>query len=135
MIVDYSYYHDTYKGNLVPETSFDRFSLKAQQKVMMRILGRDFSDHVLNVKNAICEIIEIYYNQKLNKDKMNDLTINNNSIITSEKVGDYSRSYGNVNLQELKSVTGEEYIESEINDSLERNLLLTGLLFQGIIGV
>ena len=135
MIVDYSYYHDTYKGNLVPETSFDKFSLKAQQKVMMRILGRDFSDHVLNVKNAICEIIEIYYNQKLNKDKMNDLTINNNSIITSEKVGDYSRSYGNVNLQELKSVTGEEYIESEINDSLERNLLLTGLLFQGIIGV
>lgn len=134
MIVDYDYYIHTFDGDLVPEESFDKFSLKAEQTVMIRILGKDYSSHILEVKNAICEILEIYYNQKLNKDKMNELT-NNNSIITSEKVGDYSRSYGNVNLQELKSITSNEYIESEINDSLERNLLLTGLLYQGIIGV
>ena len=134
MIVDYDYYIHTFDGDLVPEESFDKFSLKAEQTVMIRMLGKDYSHHLLKVKNAICEILEIYYNQKLNKDKMNELT-NNNSVITSEKVGDYSRSYGNVNLQELKSITSDEYIESEINESLERNLLLTGLLFQGIVGV
>jgi len=135
MIVNYEYYNTIFSGNLVPEEAFNRFSIQAQQIVLINIMGKDYSNYETQVKNTICEVIEICYNQKLLKEKIKDISIGDSKIITSETVGKHSRSYGGTSIDELKKISNDDVVNKEIKDIIERNLLLTGLLERSVLSV
>lgn len=134
MLVDYEYYTNTFKGDLVPQDKFDKLSQIAESEVMASILGKDYTGFETNVKNAICEIIEVFYNQELIKGKYMGTIIGNEKIITSEKVGDYSRNYSSNSSKDLQELLAKSEQEAtiEIGNILRKNLLLTGLLYCGI---
>lgn len=134
MLVDYNYYTNTFKGDLVPQDKFDKLSQISESEVMASILGKDYTGFETNVKNAICEIIEVFYNQELIKEKYIGTITGSESVITSEKVGDYSRNFGNASSKDLQDILKKEEQEAniKIGDILRRNLLLTGLLYCGI---
>ena len=134
MLVDYEYYTNTFKGDLVPQDKFDKLSQISESEVMASILGKDYTGFETNVKNAICEIIEVFYNQELIKEKYMGTITGSESVITSEKVGDYSRNFGNASSKDLQDILKKEEQEAntKIGDILRRNLLLTGLLYCGI---
>ena len=134
MLVDYEYYINTFKGDLVPQDKFDKLSQIAESEVMTSILGRDFTNFEKQVKTAICEIIDVFYNQELIKEKYMGTITGSESVITSEKVGDYSRNFGNASSKDLQDILKKEEQEAniKIGDILRRNLLLTGLLYCGI---
>lgn len=125
--ITYEYYTDTYKGSVIPSTSFDRVGLKASYQIDLFILGKDFTnyngvDYTDNVKMATCSIAEILYNQD---------TFTNNSIggaVTSESIGDYSRSFSN-----QEQITAET--KKRIDRELSTYLGMTGLLYRGIRNV
>lgn len=134
MLVDYNYYINTFKGSLVPEEKFDKYSQKAECEVMTSILGKDYTGFETKVKTAICEIIEVFYNQELIKEKYMGTIIGNEKIITSEKIGDYSRNYSSNSSKDLQELFSKSKQEAtiEIGNILRKNLLLTGLLYCGI---
>lgn len=134
MLVDYEYYTNTFKGDLVPQDKFDKLSQISELEVMASILDKDYTGFETNVKNAICEIIEVFYNQELIKEKYMGTITGSESVITSEKVGDYSRNFGNASSKDLQDILKKEEQEAntKIGDILRRNLLLTGLLYCGI---
>lgn len=135
MIVDYGYYSGTFAGDLVPANKFRRNSIKAQQMVMIYILGKNYNEYKEEVKNTICEVAEIYYNQELKKEKIKNIFVGDSKIITSETVGKHSISYSGISIEELKKTSSDEFVNSEIKDVVERNLLLTGLLNRAVSNV
>ena len=134
MIVDYEYYVDTFKGNLVPEAKFKKLSQIAETEVLTSILGKDYTGFETNIKNAICEIIDVFYNQEQIKEKYMGTITGSEKVITSEKVGDYSRNFGSTSSKDFQELLRKEEQEMniKIGDILRRNLLLTGLLYCGI---
>ena len=90
--VDYEFYTDTYKGSKISSTSFNQYGLRASYKVNEQILGKDYTtygdvDNETNVQMATCSIADILY------DEDTLLSNTSNGAITSEKIGDYSKSY------------------------------------------
>lgn len=129
--IDFDYYKETYKGNIVPQEIFDKFATKASGKVRNIIFNRDISIFENVVKNATCSVVDILYNQYLNQEKLKGIITGTDKIVTSEKVGDWSRNISNISIDELKQFASDEYTESLINNTLEDYLLSTGLLYCG----
>ena len=134
MLVDYNYYINTFHGELVPQNKFDRLSQMAESELNISIMGKDYTGFEKNVKSAVCEIIELFYNQELIKEKFMDSISEGKGAITSEKIGDYSRNFSSNSSKDLQDLSNklEQEKNSKIGDILRRNLLLTGLLYCGI---
>lgn len=84
------------------------------------------------MKDATCSVADILYNQYLNKDKIKSIINGSEKIITSEKVGDYSRNIQNVSSSELIAFASEESVQKEISREIEKKLFFTGLLYGGV---
>ncbi len=133
--IDYTYYHNTFGGDLIPQNKFDKIATITSSKVRNRIFNRDITGYENKVKNATCLVAELYYTQELNKDKLKGVIDGTDAIITSEKVGDYSRNISNINFSKLQKITSNEYFNQEMENILEENLLYTNLLYVGINNV
>lgn len=131
--IDYTYYSQTFGGTLIPQTNFNKYATEASNKVRNAIMNRDITGYETQVKTATCLVAECVYNQTLNKNKINNVISGTDSIITSEKVGDYSRTLANVSASELESLI--EKSSKEIDGILKDYLLTTGLLYNGIVNV
>ena len=131
MIVDYEYYIETYEGDLVPEERFTYYSQKAEIKVLSRI-NNNYNDYLDKVKSAICEVIDILYNQSKIKERIRSTVSGDSQVLASEKVGDYSRSYSTTSISDLEKYSSDEYINSQIEEKLFDYLFKTGLLYRGI---
>lgn len=131
--IDYEYYSLTFGGTLIPQTDFIKMSTQASMKVKNVITGKDISQFEDQVKTATCLVAECLYNQAQRKLKMNNVINGSDAIITSEKVGDYSRTLSNVSASELKALV--DGADDEINDILNECLLTTGLLYSGMVNV
>lgn len=131
MLVDFTYYTDTYDGDLVPIEKFDKFSQKAEMKVLVRLNG-SYTDYLTEVKDAICEVIDILYNQSKIKENMNSTITGDSQVLSSEKVGDYSRSYSAVSISDIEKYSSDEYVDKQIEETLFDYLFKTGLLYRGI---
>lgn len=131
MIVDYEYYVETYEGDLVPEERFNYYSQKAEVKVLSRI-NNNYNDYLDKVRSAICEVIDILYNQSKIKERINSTVSGDSQVLASEKVGDYSRSYSTTSISDLEKYSSDEYINSQIDEKLFDYLFKTGLLYRGI---
>lgn len=127
---DYTYYTDTFGGSLIPQTNFSKFATKASLIIYNRILGKDITDYETIVKNTCCEVAEILYNQNLNEEKIKEIADGTQTVITSEKVGDYSRNLSSVGVSELKTLVDNS--TTQINTVIDENLLMTGLLYAGV---
>jgi hypothetical protein len=84
------------------------------------------------MKNVTCSIAEILYNQFLNKKRLNNILNGSELIISSEKVGDYSRNINNASISDLEKLCSDEYVKNLIYEELEDYLLSTGLLYCGV---
>lgn len=129
--IDYDYYTKTYGGDLIPQEKFDKFAKGASYEVKLRIQNKDIFNFETEVKDATCSVADIIYNQYLNKEKIKNIINGSEKIITSEKVGDYSRNIQNVSSSELIAFASEESIQKEINQEIEKKLFFTGLLYGG----
>lgn len=132
--VDYEYYIKTFVGDgkPIPQQEFEKYATKASNKVRNRIFNKDISLFENEIKNVTCSIADILYNQYLNKKRLNNMLNGSELIISSEKVGDYSRNISNVSICDLERICSDEYIKSLIELELEDYLLATGLLYCGV---
>lgn len=131
--IDSDYYYFTFKGDTIPQEKFEMYATKASDEVRLRIMNRDISNCKTEVKNATCSVADILYNQAQIKQKMQDIILEAKKIITSEKVGDYSRNFSSVTLSELQKEL--DSTACKINDEIEKSLLFTGLLYSGVVDV
>lgn len=129
--IDYSNYISDYTGKLIPQNEFDKYASRASGIVRNAIFNRDITYFEKEVINATCSVAELLYNQYLNKEKIRKIMDGTDKIITSEKVGDYSRNIGSISIDDLKKVSADDYIEMQIIQVLEDYLLSTGLLYCG----
>lgn len=130
--IDEKDYYDIYEKDLIPDEKFEEYATKASNKIRSYILNKDVSLFKKEVKNATCSVAEILYNQYLIKEKIKNISLGNEKVISSEKVGDYSRNMSNVSISELEKLCSEEYIKNQIDEEIENQLLWTGLLYSGV---
>ena len=130
--INYDYYIETYKGSLIPQDDFDKYAIKASGKVRNRIFNRDISLFEIEVKNATCSVADILYNQSLNQERIKNIANGTEKVISSEKVGDYSRNISNMSIDDLRKLSSNEYIDCLIEEEIEDYLLVTGLLYCGV---
>ena len=131
--IDYTYYSQTFGGTLIPQTNFNKIATEASNKVRNAIMNKDITGFETQVKTATCLVAECVYNQTLNKNKINNVISGTDTIITSEKVGDYSRTLSNVSTSDLETLI--KGTSKEIDDILNDYLLMTGLLYNGVVNV
>lgn len=131
--IDYQYYSVTFGGTLIPQTNFNKIATEASNIVRNSIMNRDITGYETQVKTATCLVAECVYNQTLKKNKINNVISGTDSIVTSEKVGDYSRTLSNVSASELKTLIADT--SKEIDGILQDYLLMTGLLYNGVVNV
>lgn len=131
--IDYQYYSVTFGGTLIPQTNFNKIATEASNIVRNSIMNRDITGYETQVKTATCLVAECVYNQTLKRNKINNVISGTDSIITSEKVGDYSRTLSNVSASELKTLIADT--SKEIDGILQDYLLMTGLLYNGVVNV
>ena len=129
--IDYNDY-TKFGGNLIPQEKFDKFAKGASYEVRLRIQNRDISNFENEVKDATCSVADILYNQFTEKEKIKNIVSGNEKVITSEKVGDYSRNISAITLNDLLSLSSDEETSKEINKIIEQYLLFTGLLYGGM---
>ena len=130
--IDYDYYTNNFGGDLIPQENFNKFANGASYEIRLRIQNRDISNFEIKVKNATCSVADILYNQFTKKEKIKNIVSGAEKVITSEKVGDYSRNISAVTLNYLLSLSSDEEVAKEINKIVEQYLLFTGLLYGGI---
>ena len=131
--IDYEYYSLTFGGTLIPQIDFLNTATQASAKVRNAIGGKDITGFESQVKTATCLVAECLYNQTQRKQKINNVINGEDRIITSEKVGDYSRTISNVGSTELQTLINNT--SKEIDEILKDYLLTTGLLYNGIVNV
>lgn len=109
--VDYTYYHSTYHGEL-DETAFNSVIIKAQAKVDFftnyRII--EIND---SIKNATCALCDLFYKKE------------HSSIVSSESVGNHSRSYA------VTAKTDADW-NKEAYEIVTEYLGNTGLMYRGL---
>lgn len=130
--IDYNYYTNTFNGDLIPQKEFEKYAIKASNKVRNRIFNRDIILFETEVKNATCSVADILYNQYLKQERLENILNGTEKVISSEKVGDYSRNISNISIEDLKKISSNEYTDSLIENELEDYLLVTGLLYCGV---
>lgn len=134
MIVDYSYYTDTYLGNKISnKDDFNRVEIKASSQILKLIMNRDYSnwngkDYTEQVKMATCSIIDILYDLEETENAMKKKQ--SGKTISSEKVGDYSRNFENASYKELQEQSSN--IDSKIEKEASNFLWYTGLMNRSV---
>ena len=128
--IDDNYYYDTFEGKLIPQAEIDKYVTLASREIRLRIFNKPINGYEILVKDTTCRVAEILYNQNLKKERIDSVLKGNEKIITSEKVGDYSRNISAVSLADLKA--DYENTDNKITEEVEKELLFTGLLYSGV---
>lgn len=127
-LIDYNYYSKVYGGSSIPESSFDKYSIKSSSQINLFTSNRITDDNITeSIKNAVCEVAELIYNQEMLVNKIED----DSKEVSSETVGPHSKSYVNKsNLKSQRILTKEE-----LNKACYRicytYISNTGLMFRG----
>lgn len=132
-LVDCDYYNATYGAFNIPEASFDTYSIKASSKINYYTFNKINqtmldSDIGKNIKNAVCEIIELLYSQDELKKELNDSTLE----VASETVGPHSKSYVNKASLKYQRVLSDDELNKECYQICRQKLAFSGLMYGGI---
>lgn len=131
--IDSAYYYNTYNGELIPHEQIKKYVTKASNVIRNRILNRDIKNYEEIVKNTTCQVADLLFNQNEFEEKIKLVASGAEKVITSEKVGDYSRNISTTTIDDLKNLSLD--IEKKIDEVIEENLFFTGLLYMGICDV
>lgn len=134
MYADYEFYTTKYFGELVSDTEYPKYELKARDELnyytRMRIPFVN-EDKMNKVKMCECKLIDLLYNydQEVKKIKeYEDKSIQ--GVVASETVGKQSVSYQKATLRDIKVVEKER--DEMISKIIRKDLSMTGLLYRGI---
>ena len=116
-MVDYAYYTGVYCGSVIPADKFPYYERKASAYVDAETFGHIDKNNIPNeVKEAVCSAAEECYRVCENKAVSDG--------VTSEKVGDYSVTYGG-------TLTDRDSAEKSMNAAVKIYLGNTGLMYRG----
>lgn len=136
MYSDYEFYTNEYFGELVSESDYPKYELKARNELDYYTLNRipNYDDKNGIIKMCQCELIDLLceYDQEIKKNKEYENKMIQ-GVVASETVGKQSVSYQKVTLRDIKTVKDER--DKEIKKLINRRLWSTGLLFQGVYHV
>lgn len=124
---DYSFYKNTYKGNM-PETDFNKVIVRASYEVQKNIFNRDIKGYEDEVQMATCSVADILLKVEQLENKKDTILSNNN--LKSESVGDYSRTFDTLGIDNVNVEISNQ--KEKIKEELRRYLLHTGLLYRGV---
>lgn len=113
MYADYDFYLNTYFGNAIPEEDFPRLSTRASDYI--RSATRGLSDTVDGwqmdaVRKASCAVADALLDEEI----MTAGAFSGEKTVSSETVGEWSRSYGSSSF----SAAAAEQIEKRKTDAL-----------------
>lgn len=131
--IDSTYYYDTYNGELIPHEEFEKYAMKASSIIRNRILNRDIKKYEEIIKNTTCQVADLLFNQNEFEEKIKSVASGTEKVITSEKVGDYSRNISATTIDDLKKLSLDT--KKKIDEVIEENLFFTGLLYMGMCDV
>lgn len=113
--VTYDWYKGTFKGQTIPDTAaFDGVIIEAEAYIKYITRGK-ITEATGDVKNAICAVAEVIYNQ----------AHDGAPAVSSESVGNHSKSYT------TKTISTAER-EAEKARKARLYLSRTGLLYGGL---
>ena len=130
--IDSNDYYYKYNFKTIPTDLFENIAKSASYEVKLRIHNKDITGHEEEVKYTTCLVADIIYEKYLMQKEMKDIITTKNKIITSEKIGDWSRNYNNVGIADLISLSSDEETSAKITNVCETNLYFTGLLYGGL---
>ena len=128
--INYTYYCKTYNGELISHEEFEKYAMKSSSIIRNRILNRDIKNYEEIVKNTTCQVADLLFNQNEFEERIKLVASGTEKVITSEKVGDYSRNISATTLTDLKNLSLDT--KKKIDEVIEENLFFTGLLYMGI---
>lgn len=113
--VDFSYYQNTYHGNVLKATDFENAELEAEAFVNAVTFGRirKLPEIPECVKNAVCAVAEIIHRRNEKQ----------NNTVSSESNDGYSVSY--------VTATNDEDYRKELLSKVKMWLSGTGLMYKG----
>jgi len=124
---DYDFYKNTYKGDML-ETDFNKVIVRASYEVQKNIFNRNIKDYEDEVQMATCSVADILLKVEQLENKKNTILSNNN--LKSESVGDYSRTFDTLGIDNVNTEISNQ--KEKIKEELRRYLLHTGLLYRGV---
>lgn len=125
--IDYDFYTNTYKGDM-PETDFNKVIVRASYEVQKNIFNRDIKGYEDEVQMATCSVADILLKVEQLENKKDTILSNNN--LKSESVGDYSRTFDTLGIDNVNVEISNQ--KEKIKEELRRYLLHTGLLYRGV---
>lgn len=123
---DYDFYKNIYKGDM-PETDFNKVIVRASYEVQKNIFNRDIKGYEDEVQMATCSVADILLKVEQLENKKDTILSNNN--LKSESVGDYSRTFDTLGIDNVNVEISNQ--KEKIKEELRRYLLHTGLLYRG----
>ena len=116
-LVDYTYYTDIYNGFKVPSEQFNYYSERATEEIesIVTVIMTDEQKSLDEVKRCACEVTEKLYN------------LDNEKELSSERVGNYSRTFNTSRPQHSK--------ERMIYTICEKHLGKLNLIYGGCTNV
>ena len=132
-LINYEDYHD-YVGNNkdaetnVPSDLFNKYCLDSCRRVVRYTSNRVNKDNITkDIKDTICQIMDLLYSQDKLIAKLND----DKATVASETVGPHSKSYVNKTSLQEKRILSSAELDRECYRICYNNLVHTGLMFRG----
>ena len=129
---NYDFYNSTYKGDM-PKDKFDKLVIGASYEVQKNIFNRDITNYEDEVQLATCSVADILFQIEQIEQRKSKLVSSGSSdkIISSESVGDYSRTFANTNnMKDLEDEISNQ--KNKIQEEIRKYLLHTGLMYRGV---
>ncbi len=129
---NYEFYINTYMGTM-PESEFNKQVIGASYEVQKQISNKDITGYKDEVQLATCSVADILYKIELIEQRKAKLMSNakDDKVIASESVGDYSRTFANINsTKDLEEEISNQ--KANIKEEIRKYLLDTGLLYRGV---
>lgn len=126
IFVDFNYYQNTYRGDILTEQNFTKYASKAcnyiSAETMDRIKDSTISSYpqilIDDIKNCACDLAEKYYDyDKVYHNIINISSGESNSNIKSEKSGEVSITYG-VSDNLIKNFSDPKYFNKYLAETL-----------------
>ena len=128
---DYNYYINEYKGTM-PYDYFENIVIRASAEVRKYISDKDITEYKDDVQLATCSVADVLYEIEQKEQRKSKLISSKNEdrVLASESVGDYSRTFANTtNIKDLDEEISNQ--KAKIHDEIRTYLLHTGLLYRG----
>lgn len=132
---DYGFYTTSYYGDVVPESSFEKYIEKSMDQLSCITLNSIPDVGLLDgkslekVKKANCALAEVLYRLDT---AMNSANSQSDSNVKSKSSGGESITYGNSETIITKAVSDEKVKNKLMYDSIKIYLWDTGYLYRGI---